>query len=259
MTSRIFTFVGNESIISTDFAYPIELDSKNNAEYGLALIGFHSYNSIPNIEEGENKFIYYENVKNSGSTSSTHQTIIPKKKTVTIPTGSYEIEDIENYLRTQIIPQNVKNELYDEYLSIKPNNNTLQCEIYSDKYTIDFSSKNGTIANLLGFSNKILPPKIKHKSDLPVNIIKVRSIQIECNIVTNSYFKNKMAHTLYSFAIDVDPGYAINEIPKHLIYLDINVKDKITNISFRIVDQNFKPINFRGEDIVIHVELKKLS
>jgi hypothetical protein len=48
---NIFTLISNNHVLSTDFINPIELDSE--FDYGLALIGFHSFNSIANIEEGE--------------------------------------------------------------------------------------------------------------------------------------------------------------------------------------------------------------
>ena len=82
--SQIFTLTGRSSTLSIDFVNPIELDA--HSYYGLALIGFYSYNSIPNIEAANNKFYYVDN----------HQT-----KKIIIPVGSYEIDNIE--LSTEII------------------------------------------------------------------------------------------------------------------------------------------------------------
>jgi hypothetical protein len=228
-------------VLSTDFINPIELDSE--FDYGLALIGFHSFNSIPNIEEGENKFYYTDN-KN-------------QTKEIVIPTGSYEISDIESYLRRQIIPKTIKKEQYNQYLSLKPNNNTLKCEVESEHYRIDFTKTN-TIARILGFSKRTLEPKQLHESDLPVDIVKVRTVQINCNITTGAFYNHHPSHSIYEFAIGVNPGFAIDETPRNLCYLPIINKREIPNITLNIVDQNFKPVNFRGEKVIVRLELKKL-
>lgn len=246
--SYIFTLKSNNYVLSIDFTNPLSLDPE--AEYGLALIGFHSYNSIPNIYEGENKFYYTD-----------HNSTKKKKKqeTITLPTGSYEILDIENYLQQQLIPKTVKKEDYDKYFSLKPNHNTLKCEIYSERYSFNFAYDNQTIGRILGFSSRILEPNNVHKSDLPVDIIKVRTIQINCNITTGAFYDNKPSHTIYEFAIGVDPGFAIDEVPRNLIYLPIINKREITNITLTILDQDFEPVNFREETIIVRLELKKLK
>lgn len=242
--SHIFTFKSTSPVLSIDFVNPILLDS--SAEYGLALIGFHSYNSIPNIEEGENKFYYIDPINQI-------------KKVITIPTGSYEISDIENYIRQIIITEKVKKEQYDQFFSLKPNNNTLKCEIRSEKYQVDFTPSD-SIARILGFSNRILEPsKQLHESDLPVDIVKVRIIHIDCNITTGAFYNQNPSHTIYEFSVGVDAGFAIDEVPKNLIYLPLSYnKREIRNITLSVLNQDFHPVNFRGENIIIRLELKKL-
>lgn len=240
--SQIFTLKGNSHVISVDFINPIQLD--HNSDYALALTSFHSYNSIPNIDLGANKFYYYSEDSK-------------ERKEITIPTGAYEILDIETYLRKQIIPKTIKEELHNQYLSLKPNNNTLKCDVSSDFYEIDFQPSD-SIGKLLGFSKRILSSKKLHESDLPVNIIKVRTIQINCNITTGSFYNQRPSHTIYEFAVGVEPGFAIDERPQNLIYLPIINKREISNITLTILNQNFEPINFRGEDIIIGLEFKKI-
>ncbi|KAJ8939269.1 hypothetical protein NQ318_015227 [Aromia moschata] len=199
----IFTIsLGRGSTLSIDFYNPIELNSQY--EYALALIGFHTYNSIPNIEEGKNNKLYYWDLNN-------------KKKEVSIPTGSYEISDIEAYLRKQIIPADVNETEYNDYFSLKPNNNTLKCELKS-KYKISFTPTN-SLGTLLGFSAVELKPKILHYSDLPVQIVKVVTVHIDCNITTGAFYNHKPSHTIFEFSPTVNPGYAINIEPKNPIFL----------------------------------------
>jgi len=238
--SETFTLKSRSSTFSIDFPTPIVLDP--NYEYGLALIGFYSYNTIPNIEEGT-KFKYY-----SKGNDTPHF--------ITIPTGTYEITDLEAYLKNQL-SSDIKEDFGDELFFLRPNNNTLKCELFFRDYDIDFRRGYTKLANLLGFSPGLLAAGKVHASDLPVNIIKVRTIHIDCNIIGGSYYYDKPSHTLYEFPITSDPGYAIDEVPRNLIYLPV-IRREINNITLEALDQNFEPINFRGEETLIRLELKKL-
>ncbi|KAJ8969746.1 hypothetical protein NQ317_009580 [Molorchus minor] len=228
--SHIFTVRGRSSILSVDFNNPIELDPKYN--YSLALIGFHTYNSIPNIESGvNNKFYYWELV------------------------GSYEISDIEAYLQKRVVPSGAKQQS-DSYFSLKPNNNTLKCEIKS-KHEINFTPKD-SLAALLGYSAQVLKPDTLYQSDLPVNIVKVVTIHVDCNITTGAFYNNRPSHTIFEFGLKVDPGYAIDIEPNNLIFLPVNSsKSEIDNITLKILDQNSEPVNFRGEEIIVRLELRR--
>ena len=124
-------------------------------------------------------------------------------------------------------------------------------DVYFKKYTFN-------IAKMLGFNEgDRLVKKTLHSSTQPVDIMRVRSIHVDCNIATGSYFKNQMAHTIYTFVVTVDPGYAIDEHPRNHIYLPLNVQKEITNITLTLNDQKGRPVNFRGEEIVVVLELKK--
>jgi hypothetical protein len=240
--SRTFTLQGTTNIISASYYPPIELGED---DYCLALIGLHTFNTIPNIEEGANKFYYDRN------------------KSIAIPTGSYEISDIEKYLQRELQRRETNTDsnssgtiVKDNALfSLKANNNTIKCEIEC-KYSINFSLTD-SIGKLLGFSGKTtLKEGQLHVSDVPVSIIKVGSIRVECNIITGAYYNNKLSHTLFEFSPQVDPGYAINIEPRNNIYLPINVKT-IHNITLRLIAQDGVPVNFRGENIVVRLELKR--
>lgn len=241
--SVIFTLKSRTPTLSIDFPNPIQLNP--NYQYGLALIGFHSYNTIPNIEFGT-PFYYFDTKEK-------------KDRFITIPEGSYEISDIQNYIRKKLVfrsNQVLKSEVEEEEIFyLKPNNNTLKCEIFHRDFNINFKYGN-RLGNLLGFSERVLEAGKVHVSDLPVNIVKVRTIHIDSNITVGAYYNNKPTHTLYEFPISVDPGFAIDEIPKNLIYLPV-VCNEINNITLSVLDQDFNLINFRGEEIIIRLELRK--
>lgn len=236
--SCTFTLRGTTSILSNDYFPPIELDSSE--QYGLGLIGLYTYNTIPNVAEGRNKFYYDDD-----------------DKCITIPIGSYEINNIEEYINSAIKRETEKEgTTAKEVISIKANNNTLQCEIKS-KFRINFKHAD-SIGTMLGFSRKILTSNDEHKSDLPVQIINVVTIRIECSITTSAYHNTQLAHTIYEFSPQVEPGFRIIVEPQHVIYLPINKRNHIDNITLTLLDQDGELVNFRGETIVIRLELKKL-
>jgi hypothetical protein len=93
-----FVLTGRSSILSSDF-------NASNEKCTLGLTNFEVYNPIPNIQDGCNKFYFgYKELK--------------------IPTGRYQLQDINKYL------QNATGKLFPKsFLDIKANNNTLHCHI----------------------------------------------------------------------------------------------------------------------------------
>lgn len=275
MASLTLTLSGNQSILKVEYFPPIEL---GNGVYVCGLIDFQTFNSIPNINRFNNQFHYIENnidsyptsveitksgqqdfisavtlnnVKLSGinlDVSSSNIDLLTGEKTITIPTGSYEIKDINNFLQRSLGN--------DIHFMLKVNNNTLKSEILCNR-KINFK-KNNTIGPLLGFSERILDANILHESDKPVNILKVNAIRIECNITTGAYANNKLVHTIHEFFPIVSPGYKIVEVPKNVIYLPVTVKT-IHNLNISIVDQDGDLVDFRGETITIRLHLKRIS
>jgi hypothetical protein len=232
--SYTFTLKGYGNVLSANYSPPINLDAR--FEYSIGLVSLSTYNSIPNIQSGNDVFYYGD-------------------KSVKIPTGAYEISDIEKYLQNALAdPADNKNRR-NEIISLHANNNTLKTSI-SSVYRINFEHKD-SIGRMLGFSKRILEPNIIHESDLPVNIIKVSSCRLECNIVWGTFYDDTCSHTLYEFhPAVVNPGYSIIIEPTNIIYLPINVSS-INNITITLLDQDGEPVNFRQEKIVVKLELKK--
>lgn len=227
MESLTLTLSGTSSILEAQYFPPIELLPNKN--YSLGLVEFLSFNSIPNIDEGNNKFYIGNEV-------------------IKLQTGSYEIGAIEKYIQKILKERQVNIEI-----SIKPNESTLKSEINSNAQ-VDFRPQD-SIANLLGFDRRILPANSFHISDTPVNILKLNSIRVECNITTGAYINNKKVHTIHEFYPVADPGFKIIEIPTQVIYLPVCVKS-IDKIQLRLVDQDGDLINFREEVITIRLHIK---
>lgn len=99
--SLTLTLSDTSSILEAQYFTSIELSTKYN--YELGLVELLTFNSISNINQDNNKFYVYD-------------------KVIALPTGSYEIEDIEKYLIKALKLHNIQ-------ISIKPNNNTLRSVI----------------------------------------------------------------------------------------------------------------------------------
>lgn len=85
-------------------------------------------------------------------------------------------------------------------------------------------------------------------------LVKVRSIHIDFNFSKFALYKNWALHTIYEYAIHDNPGFVFDESSKNLIYLrDIN------NISLKILNQSFEPVNFRREEIIGRSQFQKLT
>jgi len=135
---------GNSSIINTNFFPPIEL----NGRHECALIDFNMYNSIPNIDEKNSLFHIGD-------------------KVITIPTGSYELNDITDFIYNKLKDYNLENTF-----KIQSNYNTLQVEITTMRDSVYFI-KERSVGQLFGFHQKVLEPHPTktYRSDQTVNIL----------------------------------------------------------------------------------------
>ena len=150
---------------------------------------------------------------------------------IELPTGAYEISDIETYL---------KKALFDPKFSLRENNNTLKSELCCS-YEIDFGrTEHGPRARChVGFyrGRKLQEYKL-HTSDAPVNINKVNVLEIRCNAVQGSYKAGRNEHILHSFYPTVEPGFKIVETPTNVIYLPLKVLhlSNVTAVSYTHLD-----------------------
>jgi len=149
------------------------------------------YNSIPNIVEKKNLFHIDDNV-------------------IKISTGSYELDDITDFIYNKL-----KNYKLENTFKVQSNNNTLQVEITTMRESVYFN-KERPVGQLFGFHQKF------HQTDQTLNILKINTIRLECNMISGLYVDNTPNHTLHEFVINVPPGYEMTGTPHNLIYLPIN-------------------------------------
>lgn len=231
--SMTITVSGASSSLNANFYPEIELDK--NHEYSCCLLDLHTYNSIPNVHEKNNKFYY------SMDNDRTFQFIA-------LPIGSFEVDEILYFLNEQFEKKQIP-------IEMTTNAKTMKCTIKTAT-PIDFT-KSDSIGSVLGFSKRLLGVG-DFTSDKIVNIHHITNLRIDCDLTTGSYHNGKPTHTIYEFNPSADPGYKINEQPKHLIYLPI-VRRRISTINISIVDQNGELVDFRGETITCRIHIKRDS
>lgn len=237
MSSYTVSIDSDSSVLRSQIFPAIDLDG--HKQWEAALLDFTTYNSIPNVTENINNELHYYHTEKDKTNGA-------NLKVIKLPTGSYEIEDINRKFQEYIGKDNIE---------IKANNNLLKCEVKS-KFYLDFS-KHKSIGSLLGFSAKstILEPNKKHIGNEKVNIIKVNTINITCNIIHGSYKNGENKHILHTFYPTVPVGFKIVEKPHNLIYLPLNTS-RISDIELNVTDQDGKLVDFREEIISIRLHIK---
>ena len=222
---------GNTNSITTTYNPPIVLDPKR--KYEIALTNLDTYYSFPNIDDTNNVFRYK---KDKG-----------QWKDIKIPIGCYEIKAIREEVHRQL-----GNE---EDILIKANLNTLKCMLIIEKgYTIDFNVPH-SLAMVLGFEKKQYSSG-RHSSEHVVNILRINSILVHTDIVTNSYIKGVMTPVVYTFFPDVSPGVKIISAPKNLVYLPITL-NTIYYMKTWLTDQDHRPLDLRGEELTIRFHFRE--
>lgn len=231
----MFCLTGNGPRLSCDLFPPLDLGEKYT--YVVGLVDLCTYNSIPNIETGVNDKIYIGD------------------KEITLDEGAYEIEAIESAIFSKLNEHDIdSNNLPTVSFSLKANNSTLKVELVCSE-TVDFTKSN-TLASLLGFESKVLPPGKTHVSSSPVNIIKVENIRVVCNIVRGSWDNGSESHVIHEFYPTVAPGYKIVECPSTIIYLPVNTR-KINTITVELKDQDGRLVNLRNESLSVRLHIKR--
>lgn len=232
MESITLTLNDTSSSLNTSFYPEIELDSRYT--YSCCLLEFHTYHSIPNVHDSNNRIVY-KYAETGG--------------VIEIPVGSYELDDIATYLNDYFKTKSIN-------FTLKANRNTLKCMIEcSSDLIIDFDIPK-SIGPLLGFEKRLLEGKKTYAAEKPVKINHISSIRVDCDLIIGSYRNGQGTHTLYEFTPSIAPGYKIIEHPRNLIYLPV-VRRRINTLNISIVDQQGKLVDFRGESITCRIHIRK--
>jgi hypothetical protein len=222
---------GSSENFTVNFESPLQLDS--NKQYEIGLVSANIWYSWFNVNSSNNKFRYH-----NGS----------NWVDVAIPPGAYNVDDIASAIKSVV---------NGDYIIIRPNFNTLKCEIdLKSPYKIDFTIPN-SIRSILGFESQILSQSGKHAGANRVNITEVNSILIRCSIVTDSYINGTSADCICSFSPDVPPGHLIHINPFQTLYTPINCTYSISQISMRVTDETGKEVDLNGERVTYLLHIRQ--
>lgn len=213
---------------------------RHDFNHSLGVSAFYGCNAILNIYPGNNK-LYYDN------------------HVVTIPSGCYEVDEIGEFIKSDIERQSKQKGVTltkrsEPDFKLTANNNTLKCEIKSI-YTIDFT-KADNIGAMLGFSPQKLKPNHVHVSNKDVEITKTSAIFVETNITEGAYRNNVPCHSIYHIPVSVAPGYNLEDNRIQVRHFPIRVSE-IREIAIRLVDFNGDLINISNDTrTIVCLELK---
>ena len=225
----------NKSRIQSNFNNPIHFSSDCKHEIGL--ISLESYYSFPNVDEKNNLFKYRKDQKTEW-------------KIITIPVGCYELKNINEVIQREIKNNGGKK----DDIIIQPNQNTFQCILtIKDPYEVDFTIDN-SLRTILGFDKNIYKSG-RHSSEHPVNILRVNSILVHCNLIGSSYLNGIEEPIIFSFFPDVSPGDKIVIRPNKVIYLPLII-NVISQMTVWLTDQNNELLNLRGEELTIKFHIR---
>jgi len=127
-------------------------------------------------------------------------------------------------------------------------------EIQGD-FQVDFRARN-SISSVLEFQNQVYEEGI-HESQIVVNILSTNSIFVNVDVIGGAYLNGRTQNTIYSFFLNVSPGYKIVEYPRNLVYLPV-ILDKINKMETVVTDQKGKQLNLRGENLTIRYHLREI-
>lgn len=214
------------SNIRTPIYPPIRLDPTKRHE--MALIRLETYNSIPNVDETNNIIRY---------------SIDDVQHDIVIATGAYELSEINAIIQSNLVKPDV--------FELLANNNTLKSiiRINQSGVKVYFNHEN-SLKDMLGFRSVVLQELGDNEGSNLVNILKVNSILVKCDVITGSYVNSSQKPVIYSFFPNVPPGYKIVETPGTPIYLPIS-DNNIESIRLWLTDQNNDMIDLRGETLTV--------
>lgn len=228
----------------TDFNPPLEL--KQDVNYKVSLISATMWHSW-NITDKNNKFRYYNSTA---------------WKTITINPGAYNIIDIDAEIKRLMKSNGDYNNTDPDHpkyhITIEANFNTLHSRIeLTNGYKVDFTIED-SFREILGFDSRIVQNNGHNDSERVVNITDVETLQINCDLITDSYVNGTTSSVIYAFSPSVPPGYLINLHPSHQLSLSTSKRGLINSIKFSITNQEGKLVDMNNERVTYFLHLSEI-
>ena len=110
---------------------------------------------------------------------------------------------------------------------------------------------------MLGFeARKYKGGSKRYESENNVNILRVNSILVNCDVIASSRINGMPASVIYNFFPNVSPGEKIICQPKHIIYVPITLSI-ISSMTVWITDERNKLLDLRGEELTLTFHIRK--
>ena len=176
---------------------------------------------------------------------------IPTRRTgYSLDPGIYEVIDLNNTLK-HVLPDNVKVNITIDDIKLKSNLNTNQTLLFTKKsffYTIlGFTqSRSYPLDDIDAFYQLIAG---SYKSDKPINITGIDKVHLKCDCIQGSIVNGVREPNLFSFALSSPPGHKIYKEPRVKLFRKVN-KSVLSHITFYFEDDDYKPVDFHGDDII---------
>ena len=236
--------IGNESELNQYYYPPLVFSQPHE----IAMTLFTTYHTIPNVTAHNNCLQAGEDILH-------------------IPIGCYEIDGLAKEIKGVMAgdrrkmfwqkptgPSPTKGPSFDLYADIIQS----RCYMYSRDKDINFGEDN-SLGPILGFEKKLYEAGEVHVSEQPTNMQPVNLVRVETNVTQSSYINGVKAHSIFTFTLNVAPGYRISiERDARAIYYPITTNE-LSLLSIRLVDQAGKLVDFRGEQIVIEFHVRPMK
>ena len=237
---------GPSSRLYTRFNPPMEF-TPTNEDYEIALCRLETCYSFPNIDETNN--VFRISINNGVDWLD-----------LKIPLGSYSLADINETLQRLLRKGTMSNdgrEKKDPYVVLTGNRNTFKCELEIMKKStiVDFNTQN-SIRSILGFSAKKYHGGERYESENKVNILRVKSILVQCDVIKPSRVNGIPLPVIYNFFPNASPAGMIIVQPEHLNYMSLTL-NVISSMTALVTDQEGAILDLRGEQLTLTFHIRK--
>ena len=219
----------------------------NNKQFKIAITFLTGYNGIFNVTNSNNKFYFLKSITDKDGHIQ-----------ITIPPGAYELENLNNEIKRNIIDEGHYTEANYPF-TIKPNFSILGSiiEISTQGSVITFVPDD-SIRDLLGFNRTTIFEEY-NLSPNPVDILSFDSFFNETDIAKGMIFKGKRTGIIHNFTMDVDPGYKyIEKFRGGVIWYMMESKDIISSVCFKLKNENGNLVSFNGQSLTFRLSITEI-
>ena len=236
--------VMDESTHEEHLSQPLQT---NNKQFKIAVTFLTGYNGIFNVTNSNIKFYFMKSITDEDGSIQ-----------ITIPPSAYEIESLNNEIKRIIIDEGHFTEVNYPF-KIKPNFSTLGSiiEISPQGQIISFMFADG-IRDLLGF-HAITLYEGYNLSPNRVDILSSDNIFIHTNLAQGMIFKSKRSGIIHNSTMRVNPGCKyIEKIRGGIQWYMMESKDLISNICFKLKNENNQLVSFNGQSVSFRISIKEI-